>query len=110
MRAALPLIALSLSLGACIPKGKYDESLAQRDDLQVQLDTANGTIGDLRAELTGRDGRIASLQQEVAATQNSLDELSRQLASKIAEAGALQASVEEMEQALKGLGLAGGRR
>lgn len=102
----LLLASLLIAAGtACIPKGKYDEALAAGDACNVELRSCNEQRDDLRAQLQGRDARIAQLDQELTATKNSLDELTGQLASKVAEAGQLQASIEDMQVALRELEL-----
>lgn len=94
------LIALSTG---CVGKQKYDDALAAGASCQAELAACNDAKADLQAELQGRDARIKQLDQELTATKNSLDELTNQLATKIAEAGQLQSSIEDMQEALREL-------
>ena len=103
MRKLLTIAVLFTLTVGCVPKGKYDEALAERDDLSLRIEAMNGTVADLRSQLAGGEGRVRQLEQELASTQSGLDELARQLSSKVAEAGALKASVTQMEEALKEL-------
>ena len=95
--------ALWLLVMGCIPKNKYDAALADRDGVQMELEAAQAAQRDLQNEIAVREGRIGTLEQDLTATRNGLDELSRQLANKVAEAGELQTSVAEMELALSEL-------
>lgn len=89
--AALAL-TVPLAVG-CVPKGKYDEALAEQEELRTQ----NAGLTDSLKQL-GRD--LADTESQLRQSASSLEEAHRNLATKITEAGQLQRSVEEMEQAL----------
>ena len=100
MRAIVAgVVFLALTTG-CVGKGKYTEALTQNESLKRSIDERDATISALNADLMAHKAQISRLEQELAATREGLDELSRQLANKVVEAGQLQASVTEMEQAL----------
>lgn len=92
MSRNLPLI-LTLALAACVPKQKYEASLAANTELQEDIDGLKLELGDMSDELV-------RLQVELDAAQTVIDESSHQLAEKIALTGELASDVERMREAL----------
>jgi len=105
------LAAVMLCLGtACVGKAKYNEALAEQDRLRSKVQTLEDIQSDMNGVLAERDQIISGLESDLTATQRGLDELSAQLAQKVAEAGelemkaaGLETDVAQMQEALKEL-------
>jgi len=83
-----------LLLSACVPKGRYQDALAEQESLRVQVDK-------LEARNTQLSDTLGRLETELEASEAALEETNRKLAAKVAEAGELQEDVEEMRIALQ---------
>jgi chemotaxis protein MotB len=83
-----------LLLGACVPKARYQDALAEQESLRVQVDGLETRNAQLTDTLT-------RLKTELEASEAALEETNRKLAAKVAEAGELQEDVEEMRAALQ---------
>ncbi len=96
-----PALVFLVLLSACVPKGRYEADmtdLATRHDgeiqvLEEQLEQARDRARALRRQL---EETKSALEEKTAA----LDDVSGQLASKVAEAGQLQEDVVRMGDAL----------
>jgi len=86
--SASPLVLglLLLSLTACVPKGKYDESLALGADLQTELEATKRALAEadrvsheLAGKLEASEGRNAELNALVEALQAQNEELGGRL-------------------------------
>lgn len=110
MRRLFLLSAVWVLGTACVGKAKYNESLAEQDRLREQVQHLNDLKSDLQGVVSERDQTIATLQGDLSATQAGMDELTAQLARKVAEAGelemkaaGLEGDVAKMQEALKEL-------
>jgi chemotaxis protein MotB len=96
-RAAL----LFLLLSACIvPKKKFEAEVATNADLRSQLDATGHARDALSTELTSTTADLQAKIAELEAARAALDTANGKLAGKIAEAGAMQADIDQMKQAL----------
>jgi len=87
---------LMVALLGCVPKAKYDASLAD-------IATKDQEIGRLMAEVTDLEAVRATLQAELSSATADLAAKRRELANMATEAGVLAKNVEEMERALREL-------
>lgn len=99
-----------LALIACVPKGKYDTAVAERDALANEVRKLNANLAqletverDLRAQVARLTGEVERQRAMVEQKERELDNKRRELANMASEAGALAASVENMQLALKEL-------
>lgn len=101
---------IALLMIACIPKGKYDAMVAERDQLADEIRRSNATLAqleeverELRQQVAQLTAAVEQQRAMVAAKERELDQKRRELATMAAEAGNLASSVEQMQQALKEL-------
>jgi chemotaxis protein MotB len=80
-------------LVACVPKGRYDDALAEQERLRGELEQSSGDVERL-------SDTVSRLETELKASEVALEETNRKLAEKITEAGALQEDVDAMRTAL----------
>jgi chemotaxis protein MotB len=96
MRRNLGLAVVMLALIACVPKKKYDESLAENARLSGEVDGLKTTVGSLSSEMDRLKGDLRSSEQALSEAQN-------RLASQTAQAGQLKEDLVKMQQALSEL-------
>lgn len=97
-RIASPLILglLLLSLAACVPKAKYDESLVLTADLQAEVEATQRALAEcdrVAAELTSKLEASEGRNAELNALVDQLTAQSTELSGKLSE---LSAAVAEM--------------
>jgi chemotaxis protein MotB len=92
LRLATITLLLGIATG-CVGKAKYNDSLLEQEELRNRMDGMVTAMNEMGTEIEhkDRDNRVC---------RNALDETNRQLATKVAEAGALNQSVSEMQVAL----------
>jgi chemotaxis protein MotB len=77
-----------------VPKGRYDDALAEQERLRAEVEQYSGEAARLA-------DTVSRLESELRASEVALEETNRKLAEKMAEAGALQEDVEAMRRALQ---------
>ena len=89
------LLATTLA-GACVPKAKYDQALADQERLYDRIDGMTEAMNDISRE-------IERVNSELKTAEAALEDSNRRLATKVAEAGQLQRNIEDMKEALRDL-------
>lgn len=90
------LLMLFLAVTACVPKGKYDDEVLKNQELTDQMNKLNATLAE-------RDSSLGQLQRTRDTLQGELEESRRKLSEKVAETGALQSDIQQMQRALREL-------
>lgn len=86
------LFLLSLSLGACVSQGRYDQAVATTQTTRAELQRAKSELGDSQAKIADLKRQIAEVQKLEAAQSDGA-------ASSRAKIGALQARLADLEAA-----------
>ena len=86
------ILVLVLSVG-CVPKGKYNESLADNEELRNRMDGMTDAMNGMGVE-------IADLRNGLETTTAELTSAQARLESKSAEAGELEQNLEQMQAAM----------
>ncbi|MBN2799295.1 MAG: OmpA family protein [Deltaproteobacteria bacterium] len=86
-------VLLFLTAVACVPKGKYDEAVLQNQALSQKVSELSGVVEEREATLRQLERTRDQLGADLADAQ-------RRLSEKVAETGALQEDIEQMQQAL----------
>lgn len=88
----LALVVVALAAG-CIPKGRYEELLLQKEELERRVNGMAGALDDMADERHRLEADRDGLARQLA-------DARRDLAAKVAETGALQEDIDEMQEAL----------
>ena len=112
MRLTIPTLAVTATLtGGCVAQKDYDALRKQFDDATSELTAAEKTEGDLRGlldrttqEAKERDedlrAQIASLNDQLSQCDVERIEQEQRLAKMLSDKGEMEASIEEMQEAL----------
>ena len=106
-------LVLAILAGGCIPRAKYDESLAHAADIEQELadtraalDACEGLAGQLAGQLEGERARTEELRSLVAELEGANTELEGQLAelsSMVSELGSRNRQEREQKAQLEAL-------
>ncbi|MBX3228385.1 MAG: OmpA family protein [Labilithrix sp.] len=88
---ALSLFVILAALGACVPKGKYDDALSRAEQARV---THEKQAAEAARTIAARDAAIAQLDADVKALQARFDAQEKQLADEKQGAQALQRQLD----------------
>lgn len=98
---------IALLLLACVPKAKYDASVAESAQLSDEIRKLNANVAqreeverDLRQQIARISAEIERQKAMLETKERELAEKRRELANMASEAGSLAASVEQMQIAL----------
>lgn len=102
--SALALVSL---LGACVPKGKYDDAMAKAEQARLQhareaasaAQTAaarDARIAELTAQVNDLGARLAEREKELAASKDDAQSLQKKLDSATAEDAQLRKELERL--------------
>jgi len=83
-RYLLPILALALSMSSCVSYQKYEDALADRDklqanynDLETQLETAQGQNKILREQKEDLEKDLANTREDLRTLQNRYEQLDK---------------------------------
>jgi len=106
MRTSLCILIAALST-ACVTQGTYDALKAEKDGLESNLEDKNKALAEAEQKMRRLNNEKSQLQSELEAEQDKvkdltarIDRLSADMAAATKDKSRLQASVQDMTQAL----------
>lgn len=97
MRLGLVALLLTCALG-CVPKGKYDEALAENSDLKGKVATLESDVAAKAATIAADEATIAKLTADVSAAQVELDATRTALEGKASDVERMKTALAELER------------